>query len=221
MTETLLTSFLLIFIAEMGDKTQLMAMACTARFKASQVILGISAATILNNAIAVIAGGLISGMFPMDIIRTVSYALFICFGIWTVCATEESDARSSKKTLINPFFTVAVMFFLSEFGDKTQIAAMTLAMNRPPVYVLIGASAGMICANIIGISIGVILGKKIPSHIIRLAAAGLFLAIGLIGFWTEMYVSFEILYAVAFEAAIALSVFAALFIILRKKGKNR
>lgn len=220
-TEAILSSFLLIFIAEMGDKTQLMAMAFTTRFKASQVILAISAATILNNLIAVAAGSLISGVFSINIIKIASFVLFILFGLWTLAGNEEEEGDSKvKKVFINPFFTVAILFFISEFGDKTQIAAMTLAMNRPPVYVLIGASLGMICANLIGIAVGVFMGKTIPSHIIRWVSAGLFILIGLAGFFSIFYSSFGIKTAAAAETGIVFALALLIYMILKRKGRK-
>ena len=222
MIKTLLSSFFLIFVAEMGDKTQLMSMALTARFKVSQIVLGISAAIILNNVIAVVAGGLISGLFPIGIIKTVSYALFIGFGIWTIYGgVHEDEKENSNKIFLTPFFTVFILFFISEFGDKTQIATMTLAMNQSPVCVLTGACIGMICANLIGIYAGVMIWENIPPYIIKLVSAGLFISIGLIGFWTALYSSFDIFYAVIIESILALFVFMIVLIIKRKKGNLR
>ncbi|MCL2484485.1 MAG: TMEM165/GDT1 family protein [Endomicrobia bacterium] len=177
----LLASFLLIFLAEMGDKTQLVAMAFTARFKVSQVLLAVSAATIVNNFIAVAAGSFISGLFNVDIIKTVSYALFIIFGLWTLFG-KEGEEEASAKVFINPFFTVVIFFFISEFGDKTQLATMSLAMKyNAPVYVFIGASLGMIAANAVGVAAGVLLGKKVPAHIVKRIAGVVFITIGIIG----------------------------------------
>lgn len=214
--ESLLASFLMIFIAEMGDKTQLIAMAFTARFKALHVILAISAATILNNLIAVTAGSFLSGAFSLSVIKIVACCLFIIFGFWTLLGSSEEEGNSEKKVLINPFFTVAIFFFISEFGDKTQIAAMTLTMNYgTPVYVLLGASAGMICANLIGICVGVFLGKKIPAGTIKLVSAVIFILFGLIGFWGIFKESFVFESALTAEVALVLFVAIVSFIIIK------
>ncbi|MDR2192237.1 MAG: TMEM165/GDT1 family protein [Endomicrobium sp.] len=185
MTSAFLTSFLLIFIAEMGDKTQLAALAFTARFKTSQVIVAIAAATALTNLIAVCAGGLISDILPVGIIKTASYVLFILFGLWTLLDKNEDEKGVQKKVIINPFFTVAILFFISEFGDKTQIAAMTLAMNENPIGVFFGAFSGMFLANLLGIAVGLILGKKLPAKTIKYIAASLFIIIGTAGLILE------------------------------------
>lgn len=217
MLQVILSSFFLIFIAEMGDKTQLMAMAFTTRFKPLQVFSAISTAIILNNLIAVIAGSLIAGIFPISIIKIVSFILFILFGLWTIYDGNSQEEKKTEKTIINPFFTIAIFFFLSEFGDKTQIAAMTLAMNQNPLYVFIGACAGMIAANLIGIFIGVFVSKNLPSHIIKWISAIIFIAIGLIGFGTVFFAKFNITGFLLAETALILIILFVIFFIIKKK----
>jgi putative Ca2+/H+ antiporter (TMEM165/GDT1 family) len=220
--ESLIASFLLIFIAEIGDKTQLMAMTFTARFKASQVILAISAATIFNNLIAVTAGSLLSGAFSFSVIKIAAYALFILFGFWTLYGKSDGKDEAKKKVFINPFFTVAIFFCISEFGDKTQIATMTLAMNYgAPFIVLAGASAGMICANLIGITIGVILGKKIPAQIMKWASAVIFLIFGLIGFYGIFKTKFDFKSSLTYELILIFAVTAIAFMIIKISGREK
>ncbi|MDR2427169.1 MAG: TMEM165/GDT1 family protein [Endomicrobium sp.] len=220
--ESLLISFFLIFIAEMGDKTQLMALAFTVRFNALQVILAISAATILNNLIAVTAGSLLSGVFSLSIIKIIAYVLFILFGFWTLYGNVEEKESKGKKIFINPFFTVAAFFFISEFGDKTQIAAMTLTMNYlAPFYVLAGASAGMICANLIAIAIGVFLGKKVSAETMRWVSALLFIFFGLAGFWSILNTA-GFLNALMYEIILVFAVSLIVFTIIKiNKKKNK
>ncbi|MDR1195273.1 MAG: TMEM165/GDT1 family protein [Endomicrobium sp.] len=220
--ESLIASFFLIFIAEMGDKTQLMAMTFTARFKASQVILAISAATIFNNLIAVTAGSLLSGAFSLSVIKIAAYALFILFGFWTLYGNDDGKTGAEKKVFINPFFTVAIFFCISEFGDKTQIAAMTLAMNYgTPFIVLAGASAGMICANLIGITIGVVLGKKVPAKIMKWASALIFIIFGLIGFYGIFNTKFDFTNALIYELILILAVISASFAIIKINKRKK
>jgi putative Ca2+/H+ antiporter (TMEM165/GDT1 family) len=181
MLGALASSFLLIFISEMGDKTQLTAMAFTAKFKPVTVIAAVSFAVLLTNLAAVAAGSFLSGILPFGIIKIVSCVLFILFGVWTLAAKDGAEGEGRGKTIINPFFTVAFMFFISELGDKTQIAAMTLAMNENPYGVFAGASLGMICANLAGIGAGILLGKKLPEKAIKYFSAALFIIIGAAG----------------------------------------
>lgn len=216
--DTLLTSFFLILLAEMGDKTQLMAMAFTTRFKVIVVILAVICATILNNLLAVVTGHLIAGVFPLTIIKVISFIFFIFFGLWTIYG-DNNEKTSDKKVIINPFFTVAILFFISEFGDKTQIATMTLAMNQSPVFVFIGATLGMIGANLIGIGAGTLLVKKIPEAVIKWVVALIFILIGVAGFWSVFREKFLTNSAIILEAAIICAVIL-LILIAYKRGKR-
>jgi len=184
MLNALASSFFLIFLAEMGDKTQLAALAFTAKYKTATVIAAISAAILAVNFIAVCAGSILAGVLPLNAIKIVSCVLFIFFGLWTLFLKEKEGENKNPKTKAGPFFTVFILFFVSEFGDKTQIAAMTLSMSQSPVFVFLGASLGMICANLIGISAGVLLGKKLPSKHIKIISAALFIIIGVAGLIT-------------------------------------
>ena len=219
--EPLLASFALIFLAEMGDKTQFASMAFAAKFKASQVVLAISVSTVLNNALAVAAGSLISGVLSVSIIKTVSYALFILFGLWVLRGGDSKEDEAGGKLIINPFWTIAAFFFISEFGDKTQIAAMTIAMKYgAPVQVFAGASMGMICANLIGIGAGAAIGEKAPPYIIRWVSAGIFFVFGFAGLWIVFYERFGFVPALFYEAALIFLTAFLVFLIKRNRGKK-
>ncbi|MDR3048968.1 MAG: TMEM165/GDT1 family protein [Elusimicrobiota bacterium] len=183
MLQTILTSFLLIFLAEMGDKTQLIALSFAARFKLKTVIFAILAATILNNLFATTVGSLIFKLAPSQTIRIISYAIFIAFGLWTLFSSKNEDGKTKESRLLfNPFITVAVFFIISELGDKTQISAMLLAIDSAAFFpVFIGASAGMFAANLIGIAAGAALGKKFPLKTIKIISAAMFIIIGITG----------------------------------------
>ncbi|MDR0823298.1 MAG: TMEM165/GDT1 family protein [Endomicrobium sp.] len=183
MIQTVLTSFLLIFLAEMGDKTQLIALSFAARFKLKTVILAILTATIINNLFATTIGSLIFKFAPSQTIKIISYAIFIAFGLWTLFDSKTEDGKTKEsKLLFNPFITVAVFFIISEFGDKTQISAMLLAIESAAFFpVFIGASFGMFAANLIGIAAGAALGKKFPLKTIKVISAAMFIIIGVAG----------------------------------------
>ena len=168
----------------MGDKTQLASFAFTTRFKTYQVIFGVVAAIAVTNFIAVVAGGLIGSAVDTGIIRTISCILFILFGVWTLLGKNDETEKTNNKVIINPFFTVLFFFFIAEFGDKTQIATLTLAANGSPLAVFIGAFFGMLLANLLGIALGVFLGKKLPTSAIKWVSAILFIGIGLAGLIT-------------------------------------
>ena len=176
-----LTSFVLMFIAELGDKTQLAALAFAAKFKLIWVILGLFLAFLLNNFIAVAAGSFIGSNLPLLWVEIISYSLFIAFGIWTIFDSTESDS-ASKKVIINQFFTVFLLLFISEFGDKSQIATMTLSIKyQTPVAVFLGAIGGQMAANALSVGIGALMGKHLPIKTIKWISAVMFIAVGLIG----------------------------------------
>lgn len=132
-------------------------------------------------------------------------------------------AESGKQVFINPFITVALFFCLSEFGDKTQIFAAALTMNYgAPVYVFFGACAGMILANLIGMGIGIVLGKSFPAGTVKSVSALIFIIFGLIIFWDLFAGHFGFANALAAEIALAVFAAAAVFVILKlNKSKER
>lgn len=221
--ESFPASFLMIFAAEIGDKTQLAATAFAARFKVRTVVSAVLSAVILNNFIAVAAGSFLSGVFSLYAVKTVSGIVFILFGLWVLCARRADGAESGKQVFINPFITVALFFCLSEFGDKTQIFAAALTMNYgAPVYVFFGACAGMILANLIGMGIGIVLGKSFPAGTVKSVSALIFIIFGLIIFWDLFAGYFGFTNALAAEIALAVFAAAAVFVILKlNKSKER
>jgi putative Ca2+/H+ antiporter (TMEM165/GDT1 family) len=176
-----IASFLFVVLAEMGDKTQLLAMAFAARFTALQVLIGVFIATIINHALAALTGQFLSMVIPMDIISFLASLSFIGFGIWTIRGDklEGEEKRSSK---FGPIATVAIAFFLAEMGDKTQLATISLAIKyQNLINVLMGTTLGMVVADAFGIIVGVVMKKHIPEKTIKWVSAGIFILFGLIG----------------------------------------
>jgi putative Ca2+/H+ antiporter (TMEM165/GDT1 family) len=172
-----------VVLAEMGDKTQLLAMAFAARYKASKVLLGVFIATIFNHALAVLAGNLIAHIGSAQaIIQLVASLSFIFFGLWTIRG-DKLEGEENRKTRFGPVATVTVGFFIAEMGDKTQLATIALATRFPgsPLWILLGTTTGMIIADAVGIIIGVVLSKKIPERKVKLVSAALFILFGFIG----------------------------------------
>ena len=180
-----IASFLLVFLAEMGDKTQLLAMAFAARYRAGTVLAGVLAATLANHLLAAAAGNWLTGILPFAYIQIAASVSFILFGLWTLLGDKlEGEDRRFQ---FNPFWTVAVAFFFAEMGDKTQLATVALAakyLSLIPVWM--GTTAAMLAADAFGIGIGVILGKKIPERFIKWFAAVIFILFGLIGLYDSM-----------------------------------
>ena len=169
-----------VVLAEMGDKTQLLAMALAIRFKASVVMWGVLAATLCNHFLAVLAGNYLTHLIPMHYVQIAAAVSFILFGLWTI--RGDKLAGEEERFHFSPFWTVTVAFFLAEMGDKTQLATVALAAKYQAILtVLIGTTTGMMIADAIGIGIGIVLGKTIPERAIKWTAAMVFIAFGLYG----------------------------------------
>jgi putative Ca2+/H+ antiporter (TMEM165/GDT1 family) len=176
-----IASLLFVTLAEMGDKTQLLAMAFATRFPAQTVLSAVFVATLLNHALAVAAGRLLTNVIPLDVISLTAALSFILFGLWTIRG-DTLEGEDQQRSSFGPFLTVAIAFFLAELGDKTQLATISLAVKyTDPIAVLLGTTAGMVVADGIGIVIGIVLGKRLPDTLIRLASAGVFIVFGVAG----------------------------------------
>lgn len=172
-----------VTLAEMGDKTQLLAMAFASKYKASKVLLGVFIATVFNHALAVAAGNYITKWEGAAVwIQGIAALSFIFFGLWTIRG-DKLDGEDQKKSKFGPIVTVAIAFFIAELGDKTQLATIALAAKFPasPVAILMGTTTGMLIADGIGIIIGVVMGKKIPERTVKLISAAAFILFGFIG----------------------------------------
>lgn len=177
-----IASLLFVTLAEMGDKTQLLAMAFATRFPAQTVLSAVFVATLLNHALAVAAGRLLTNVIPLDVISLTAALSFILFGLWTIRG-DTLEGEDRQRSSFGPFLTVAIAFFLAELGDKTQLATISLAVkySDDPIAVLLGTTAGMVVADSIGIVIGIVLGKRLPDTLIRLVSAGVFIFFGFAG----------------------------------------
>ena len=165
----------------MGDKTQLLAMAFAAKYKAHQVLLAVFIATILNHALAVVAGRALTAIIPLSAISLIAALSFVIFGLWTIRGDklEGEDKRASR---FGPVLTVAIAFFLAEMGDKTQLATISLAVKyNNMLNVLMGTTLGMVVADAIGIILGTVMRKHIPERSIKWASAAIFVLFGLTG----------------------------------------
>jgi putative Ca2+/H+ antiporter (TMEM165/GDT1 family) len=174
------TSLVFVVLAEMGDKTQLLAMAFATRYKASTVMWAVFAATALNHALAVAVGNYLTTIVPLSTIQIAAAISFILFGLWTIRGDklEGEDKRFS----FSPFWTVAIAFFIAEMGDKTQLATVALAAKyQSPVAVWFGTNIGMLIADAIGIVIGIVMGKHIPERAVKWGASIIFIGFGIFG----------------------------------------
>ncbi len=174
----LIKASLFVVVAEMGDKTQLLAMAMAGKYKVRQVMLGVLVATVLNHALAVALGSYLSSVIPMDIVKIVAAAAFLLFGLWTLRG-DKIDDDGSKKQKFGPVVTVAIAFFIAEMGDKTQLMTIAIAADAAfPVLILTGTTIGMLIADGIGIIGGAWMCRHIPEKYIKWGAGLIFLFFG-------------------------------------------
>jgi len=176
-------SFLLILLAEMGDKTQFLAISLATRHNAYKVLFAIFLGTILNFGIVVLIGQFIATLMPLYIISLTASLSFIGFGLWTLRA-EKPRNETEKASKLGIIGAVTVPFFVAEFGDKTELATISLAADyQNALSVLIGATLAMLVADGIGIAVGVVLGRHVPEKTIKWVSAAIFILFGLAGIY--------------------------------------
>jgi putative Ca2+/H+ antiporter (TMEM165/GDT1 family) len=179
------TSFLFVVLAEMGDKTQLLAMAFACRYPTKTVLAGVLAATLVNHLLAVFLGCWLTNIVPFDGIQIAASASFILFGLWTLRGDKLEG--EDKKFTFSPFWTVAVAFFFAEMGDKTQLATVALAAKYQSIIpIWIGTTVAMLTADAFGIIVGVVLGKRIPERFVKWFAAAIFIFFGIAGLYDSL-----------------------------------
>jgi putative Ca2+/H+ antiporter (TMEM165/GDT1 family) len=178
-----LVSFGAIFVAEMGDKSQLMALAFATRFRAIPILVGITIATALVHAVSVGIGAVLQLSLPTRAINVAAGLLFFGFAVWTfrgdtlTTADEERVERAGGNSAVA---TASLAFFLSELGDKTMLATITLATTYSPLGVWLGSTLGMVAADALAILVGRVLGTRLPERGVRIGAAVLFVIFGVL-----------------------------------------
>ncbi|ALG83339.1 TMEM165/GDT1 family protein [Gordonia phthalatica] len=178
MFAALMLSFGVIFVAELGDKSQLMAMTYALRYRWWVVLSAILTATTLVHAASVFFGHFLGLSIPTDLMAILSGLSMLAFGLWTLRGDEldDEEAARAKRVGASVFFAVMSSFTLAELGDKTMLATITLATNNDWVGVWIGSTIGMVAADALAIAVGRLLGRHLPERSIALGAAALFFA---------------------------------------------
>lgn len=172
-------SFFLIFVAEMGDKTQLVALAFATRYGPFLVLGGILLATLVVLLASVVVGEVLGLALPDFWLALAAGLAFIFFGLWTLRGDSLEDGETSRFRRFGPFLTVAGTFFLAELGDKSMLATITLAAHyQSLVPVWLGATLGMVAANALAIVVGTVLGRRLPVTAIKYGAAAIFIITG-------------------------------------------
>ncbi|WP_028454781.1 TMEM165/GDT1 family protein [Chitinilyticum litopenaei] len=180
--DALLVSTGVVAVAEIGDKTQLLALILAARFRRPwPIVLGIFCATVLNHALAGWLGQLVAGMLNPDLLRWIIGIGFLAIAAWALIPDEMDDDEAPIKPY-GAFVATLVAFFIAEMGDKTQVATVALAIKYQPLWqVVLGTTIGMMIANVPAVW----LGKWIASHLhhlrlVRFVAAAVFALLGLL-----------------------------------------
>lgn len=171
----------IVALAEMGDKTQLLALVLAARFKKPwPIVWGILVATVLNHAMAGALGAWVSTQISPQTLRYILGASFIAMAVWMLVPDKLDDEADSKKPRFGVFGTTVVLFFLAEMGDKTQIATVMLAARFDAyIPVVAGTTLGMMLANAPVVWLGERMTRLVPLRVVHLVSAAIFLGLGL------------------------------------------
>jgi putative Ca2+/H+ antiporter (TMEM165/GDT1 family) len=178
--EALFVSTGVVALAEIGDKTQLLAFILAARFKKPMpIITGILCATVINHGLAGALGAWITTTVSPDILRWILGASFIGMAVWTLIPDKIEDEETQVASKLGVFGATFVTFFLAEMGDKTQIATIALAAHyASPVLVVTGTTLGMLLADVPAVFIGDKLASAIPMKVVHAVAAAIFAVLG-------------------------------------------
>ncbi len=179
-----LLSTAVIFVAELGDKSQLMAMTFAARYRARDVLIGITVATAIVHLASVGLGALVGTQLEdfQSTISIVAGVAFLGFAAWTLRGDELTDEEEDKarRSQGAAIVAVGVAFFLAELGDKTMLATITLATQEGWLGTWIGSTVGMVAADALAIVVGALLGRKLPEKAIAYGAAAAFAVFGVL-----------------------------------------
>ena len=171
----------IVALAEMGDKTQLLALLLAARFKKPwPIVLGIFVATVLNHAMAGALGAWVTTQISPQTLRYILGASFIAMALWMLVPDKLDEEADRKKPRFGVFGTTVVLFFLAEMGDKTQIATVMLAARFDAyIAVVAGTTLGMMLANAPVVWLGERMTRLVPLRVVHLVSAAIFLGLGL------------------------------------------
>lgn len=172
-------AMLLILIAEMGDKTQIVAMAFATKYKLHQILMGVAIGSAANHGLAILFGTLLTQYLDMKIIHSAAGVLFFLIFAFLSLDLEDPEEEEESKEKFGPLITVALAFFIGELGDKTQLTALSLSTDAVyPLLILLGTTTGMVLTSLLGILIAQRFGERIPEEIMKVLAACAFLIFG-------------------------------------------
>lgn len=181
-----LTAAAFVTLNELGDKSQLLTIAFASRMKWYKVLVGVLLATLANHGLAVVIGTLLAHVPGWDgWVRFCSAILFLLFGLWALKPDADTAEKPPEASRFGAIFTVAFSFFIAEMGDKTQLATIALAAQFPdaPLLVWFGAATGMMLADGIGMTVGILLHYRLSPRLCQIASAITFSLFGLFGLY--------------------------------------
>ena len=182
----LFVSFGVIFVAELGDKSQLMALAFAARYRALPILIGITIATAAVHAVSVFVGAVLAVSLPTGVITIVAGIAFLAFAVWTWRGDtlDDDEAARARRSSRSAIAAACGAFFLAELGDKTMLATITLATTHGGAGglfgVWLGSTVGMVAADALAILAGKVLGARLPERAVRIFATTAFVVFGLL-----------------------------------------
>lgn len=180
MASEFIRAFIMIFMAEMGDKSQILAMTFSTKYKVKKVFIGLFIGILLNHMLAVFIGSQLNQYFPIEMITLLAGILFVIFGLYSF-RLDTNEAEELKETKYGPIITIALLFFIGELGDKTQLTAITLSSEAQyPLVILTATVLGMLFTSMFGIFLGIKFGRKIPVKYMKLGSSLVFLIFGIL-----------------------------------------
>ena len=213
------------FIAEMGDKTQLMLVAMTSKFKVRDIVLGTAVAVLVLNGLAVLAGGLVGSLVPAWLIKIIAALAFLYFATTSLMKDDEEEEAEAKGKFKFAPLTVFCTFFVAELGDKTQLTAMTFGANEgldKAIIVWLACSIGLFAADMLGMAAGLLMKSKMPEGALNMVAFVIFAIFGILTLYQGLGLT-EILstnLCITITSLVAILFAIACIIIYKKNQKS-
>lgn len=175
----------IVFLAELGDKTQLVALGLGARHRLGPVLAGVTLGYAATNLLSVVVGGLLGAALPTRALGIGGGVLFLAFAAWSLRGGVDEDGEDTDATAAGAAWprvvaSVAATMFVAELGDKTMLATATLAAQGNPVLVWVGATIGITASGAVGVFVGRTMGARLPERATRLGSAALFAVFGVV-----------------------------------------
>ncbi|MFE3441790.1 TMEM165/GDT1 family protein [Nocardia sp. NPDC059180] len=223
MIATILLSVGIVFLAELGDKSQLMALTFALRYRWWVVLGGIATATAVVHVISVAVGHFLGAALPTTAIAVVAALTFLAVGVWTlrenVDADDDEDTpKISRLATAAPFLVVLSAFLLAELGDRTMFATAALATDYDWAGVWLGSTIGMVAADALAIAVGILVGKHLPERAIGIGSGLLFLFFGSLTLTGIVWPNLGTLLGAAVALAVPLVAGAVVYALIRRRA---